>query len=281
DHITGVVRFGDGVQGRIPPRGIGNVRMARYQTGGGAAGNRAAGTIVQLHNTVPYIERVANLEPAEGGVGAEPHASLVGRGPRALRHGGRAVALEDYEDLARLASPEVARAKTVPVRQLRDDPLGNADVAGAVSVIIVPQSADAKPLPSVGLIAQIEDDLRSVATPTASLAVVGPLYVRVDVTVEIALVSLDGARGVEDAVRDTLRAFLHPLTGGRQGAGWDFGRKPFLSDLYAVVSDVPGVDHVRQLSVTQVEDIPGASSTGRFLVYSGEHHITLTFAGAE
>lgn len=281
DHISGEVRFGDGVQGRIPPRGIGNIRMARYQTGGGSSGNRAAGTIVQLHDTVPYVDRVTNVEPAEGGVPAESNASLVTRGPRALRHGGRAVALEDYEDLARLTSPEVARAKTVPVRQLRDDPLGNTAVAGAVSVIIVPQSSDAKPLPSSGLMAQVEDHLRTVATPTASIAVVGPLYVRVDVTVEIALSTLDGAREVEDAVRAALRTFLHPLTGGRQGAGWDFGRRPFLSDLYAVVSDVRGVDHVRQLSAAQVEDIPGAMSTGRFLVYSGEHHITLTFVGAE
>ena len=281
DHISGDVRFGDGVQGRIPPRGIGNIRMARYQTGGGASGNRAAGAIVQLHDTVPYIDRVTNVEPADGGVPAESNASLVTRGPRALRHGGRAVALEDYEDLARSTSPEVARAKTVPVRHLRDDPLGNTAVAGAVSVIIVPQSSDAKPLPSAGLMAQVEDHLRTVATPTASIAVVGPLYVRVDVTVEIALATLDGARAVEDALRAALRTFLHPLTGGRQGAGWDFGRRPFLSDLYAVVSDVRGVDHVRQLSAAQVEDVPGAMNTGRFLVYSGEHQIILTFVGAE
>ena len=281
DHLSGEVRFGDGVQGRIPPRGIGNVRMARYRTGGGAGGNRGVGTIVQLHDTVPYIDQVTNFEPAQGGVAAESTASLVTRGPRALRHGGRAVALEDYEDLARLASPEVARARTVPVRHLRDDPLGNTEVAGAVSVIIVPQSTDAKPLPSVGLMADVEDHLRAVATPTASVAVVGPLYVRVDVSAQIALASIEGARAVEAAVRDTLRAFLHPLTGGRQGAGWDFGRRPFLSDLYAVVSDVPGVDHVRKLTVSQVEDIPGALSTGRFLVYSGDHQITLTFVGAE
>ncbi|HTJ23718.1 MAG TPA: putative baseplate assembly protein, partial [Gemmatimonadaceae bacterium] len=281
DHISGEVRFGDGVQGRIPPRGIGNIRMARYQTGGGSSGNRAAGTIVQLHDTVPYIDRVTNVEAAEGGVAAESNASLVTRGPRVLRHGGRAVALEDYEDLARSTSPEVARAKTVPVRRLRDDPLGNTAVAGAVSVIIVPQSSDAKPLPSAGLMAQVEDHLRTVATPTASIAVVGPLYVRVDVAVEIALATLEGAREVEDAVRAALRTFLHPLTGGRQAAGWDFGRRPFLSDLYAVVSDVCGVDHVRQLSAAQVEDVPGALNTGRFLVYSGEHRITLTFVGAE
>ncbi|MEP6620357.1 MAG: putative baseplate assembly protein [bacterium] len=281
DHIAGIVRFGDGAQGRIPPRGPGNIRMARYRTGGGAGGNSAAGTIVQLKTTVPYIERVVNMEAAEGGVAAESNAALVSRAPRALRHGGRAVALEDYEDLARAASPEVARAKTVPLRQLRDDPLSNLQAPGAVSVVIVPLSASAKPLPSAGLITLVENSLRGAITPTATLTVVGPLYVRVDVTIEIALVALEGASQVEDAAREALRAFLHPLTGGRDGTGWDFGRQPHLSDLYAVVSDVPGVDHVRQLSINQVEEPTGALATERFLVYSGQHQVTLTFVGAE
>jgi Baseplate J-like protein len=281
DHITGELRFGDGVQGRIPPRGVGNIRMARYQTGGGRLGNRAPGTIVQLHNTVAYIDTVTNVEPAEGGVAAESTAALLTRAPRSLRHGGRAVAFEDYEDLARAASPEVARARTVPVRHLRDDPLGSKQVPGAVSVIIVPQTADAKPLPSAGLVALVEDRLRALATPTATISVVGPLYVRVDVSVEIALVSIEGASQVEDTVRDTLHTFLHPLTGGRDGAGWDFGRQPYLSDLYAVLSDVPGVDHIRHVSTNLVEEPADAFATARFLVYSGQHQIALTFVGAE
>jgi hypothetical protein len=281
DHIAGEVRFGNGVQGRVPPRGIGNIRMARYQTGGGLAGNRAADTIIQLQNSVAFIDTVTNIEPAEGGFDAESNAVMITRAPRSLRHGGRAVALEDYEDLARAASPEVARAKTIPLRQLRDDPLDDTARPGAVSVIIVPQSADAKPLPSVGLLAQVEDYLRTLVTPTVSLAVIGPVYVRVDVTVEIALVTLEGASQVEDAVGDTLRRFLHPLTGGRDGTGWNFGRRPQLSDLYAVISDVPGVDHIRHLSTNLLEEPAGALSSGRFLVRSGQHQIALTFVGAE
>ena len=236
---------------------------------------------MQLKTTVPYIEKVVNLEPAEGGFGAESNASLLMRAPRTLRHGGRAVAREDFEDLAMSASPEVARARASTVataarRSARDPP-----VLGAASVIIVPQSTDAKPLPSVGLIAQVEDNLRALSTPTASVAVVGPIYVRVDVSVEVALVSIEGANQVEDAVAETLRRFLHPLTGGRDGAGWDFGRQPQISDLYAVISDVPGVDHIRHLSANLVEDLPGALGTGRFLVFSGDHQIALTFVGAE
>ena len=281
DHMSGRVTFGDGVQGRIPPRGIGNLRMARYQTGGGSAGNRAAGTIMQLKTTVPYIERVTNLEPSRGGMEAESSSSLISRAPRVIRHGGRAVAFQDFEDLARNASSEVARAKSVPLRRLSVDPLGNSQVPGALSVIIVPQSSEAKPLPSSGLMTEVASYLRSLSTPTLELVVVGPLYVRVDVTIEVALTSLEDASGVEQAVLAALRKFLHPLSGGRDGTGWDFGREPHSSDLHALVSEVAGVDHIRTLSIEQVEEPRDALLTGRFLVYSGQHRITLTFPGAE
>jgi predicted phage baseplate assembly protein len=281
DHAIGEVLFGDGVHGRIPPRGTGNIRMARYQTGGGEIGNRASNTIVQLKTTVPYIDKVVNLEAAAGGVAAESTAALVARAPRILRHGGRAVALEDFEDLALLASPEVARAKCVPLRRLQDDPLGNLPQAGAVSVVIAPRSTDAKPVPSAELIAQVTDYLSANSTRTASIGVVGPLYVRVDVSVEVALVSLEGASAVEATVREELSRFLHPLTGGRDGTGWDFGRQPHLSDLHAAISDVAGVDHISRLTFVQTEELTGALNTGRFLVYSGEHEITLAFVGAE
>jgi predicted phage baseplate assembly protein len=255
--------------------------MARYQTGGGTAGNVAAATIVQMKTTVPFVDKVSNPEAAAGGVGAESTGELMVRAPRALRHGGRAVAANDYEDLARLASPEVARAKCVPLQLLQTHPLGGPATIGDISVIILPDSSDPKPQPSVELLTRVEEFLLTRQAATAEVQIVGPLYVRVDVTVEVGITSLEGATQVEQAIRAALAAFLHPLTGGRSGSGWDFGRQPHVSDLYAVVGGVPGVDHIRQLSLAQVEDVAGAKDSGRFLIFSGQHQVKLTFVGAQ
>jgi hypothetical protein len=278
DHLTGEIRFGDGLRGLIPPSGAGNLRLARYRTGGGSAGNRAANTIVQLKTTIPYIDKVTNTEAAEGGADAESLDSLLTRMPREIRHRRRAVTVEDYEDLALIASPAVARSRAVPLRNLARDPLGKEPtVLGEASVIIVPRSKEAKPLPSLELINRVKDYLEARMVPTASLFVVGPLYVRVDVTAEIALRSIEGASAVEQAVERTLAAFLHPLTGGLEGEGWDFGRKPHRSDLFALIESIEGVDHIRRLDIAETEDQPGVTATGRFLVYSGKHTIRLVF----
>jgi len=110
-----------------------------------------------------------------------------------------------------------------------------------------------------------------------NVVVVGPLYMRVDVQVEIGLVSLDSSGTVVQKVQALLDAFLHPLTGGFAKTGWEFGRAPHRSDLYALLKQVPEADHVRSLVVNEVEDSPGTRGTGRFLVYSGIHTINLVY----
>ena len=279
DNLTGKITFGDGRNGLIPPPGRGNIRMNRYQTGGGTAGNKPSGSIVQLKTTVPYVDKVINHQASAGGAEAETLNSLIERAPREIRHRQRAVTLEDYEDLAKLASPEVIRAKCIPLTNLKVNPLDTGGLLGAVSVIIVPRSTEAKPLPSLELINRVQDYLETYASPTVNISVVGPLYVRVSITVEIALISLEGGSQVAQAVEQKLASFLHPLTGGFEGMGWDFGREPYKSDFYRLLEGIAGVDHVRNLEVDEIEELTGAKQTGRFLVYSGKHEISLTFVG--
>lgn len=278
DALSGEIRFGNGRNGLIPPVGAGNTRLAYYRTGGGLLGNRAANTIIQLKTTVPYVDKVTNHEPAAGGAETEDLDSLLQRAPRALRHRHRAVSLEDYEDLALLASPEVARARCVPLHDLASDPDAHQLRPGTVSLIVVPRTSEVKPVPSLTLLDQVKAYLDQRHIATADLVVVGPEYVRVNVAVEVALLSREGASTVEGDVAQTLARFLHPLTGALDQNGWDFGRKPHLSDLYALLEAVPGVDHLPSLQVTETEERPGALASGRFLVYSGSHDIRLTFA---
>ena len=277
NHLTGEILFGDGINGLIPPVGNGNLRISLYKSGGGVSGNKAKNTIIQLKTTVPYVEKVTNTEAAAGGADAESFESLINRAPRTIRHRGRAVTLEDYEDMAMLASAKVARAKCIPLLKLKDTSLDGKPSPGEVSVIIVPRSTDDKPLPSLELINRVQDYLEANGLPTVNVSVVGPRYVCVEATVEIFLASMEGASAVEQAVYQKLADFLHPLTGGSDGNGWAFGRKPHKSDFYALIEAVQGVDHIRFLTVVETEDQAGVIDSGRFLVYSGEHTVTLRF----
>ncbi|MFL6337411.1 MAG: putative baseplate assembly protein [Pyrinomonadaceae bacterium] len=283
NHLTGEVRFGDGLNGMIPPRGAGNLRLKFYRTGGGRAGNRTAGTITELKTTVPYIGSVVNREPAVGGAEAESRDSLIRRGPLAMRHRDRAVTAQDYEDIAMLASPEVARVKCVPLKDLST----MQAETGVVSLVVVPDSTEATPYPTLELLNTVRSYLDARRAAEVQLVLVGPEYVRVTVSAEVVPESPGAAGPLAEEIRVALSRYLHPLTGGTAGQGWGFGHKPHASDIYAVIESVAGVSYVRSLQLSGPKTPGGEESPLNFeklpdgqdffLVHSGEHQISLIF----
>jgi predicted phage baseplate assembly protein len=266
---TGEVRFGDGRHGRLPPRGANNIRIT-YRSGGGERGNLSPGTINELKSSIPYIESVANHVASSGGGDAQAPASVERYGPRRLRHRGRAVTAQDLEDLAFAASTQVARAQAITPQF---DSLGAPPTTGGgVGLIIVPRGAGKRPTPDLGLIEQVEAYLRARCPATAALRVSGPIWRRVDVTLTAVPLAPAAADQLAQDIQNRLDQFLHPLHGGGAGKGWPFNRRPQPSDLYGALHGLPGLDHVRALSLRISGDGGDALP---FLIYPGAHTITL------
>lgn len=299
DHQAGMIRFGNGQTGMIPPRGRNNIRLARYQTGGGSRGNRPAETIMELKTTIPYIDGVMNWEFAKGGSDQESLERVKERAPQQIRHRNRAVTAQDFEDLTYEASIEVARVKVItpemmnpnfnplleelwiePQEFSRTQPqiagneirLMQQDIrAGRVQVIIVPHGTEYQPTPTVALLNQVEAFLRSRLVPTLKLRVTGPKWQKIRVVTELVPLSVVHADAVRFAAEQQIHRFFHPLSGGSQGMGWSFGRIPHLSDLYALLEAVPGVSYVRTLAIQPAQ----LAIDQQTLIYSDDHSITL------
>ncbi|NER93776.1 MAG: putative baseplate assembly protein [Symploca sp. SIO1B1] len=296
DRLSGRIEFGDGIAGKVPPRGRNNLRLT-YTTGGGTSGNQKAGTITQLKTTIPYIDGVSSIYEAQGGAAVEELDRVKERVPKKLRHRGRAVTLQDFEDLAYAASTEVARVKVItpgdahnwnPVDpgnwidkgavEEGDEESDREEIeAGKITVIIVPNSSDRIPTPSLELINRVETYLSVRTLPTVTLAVTGPKWQEITVTTTIVPRSLAGAAELRTEVQNRLSSFLHPLTGGKSGNGWNFGRYPHKSDLYAFLQGIAGVDYVEELEVNVEElEVNVAVKIDEYtLIYSGEHKVRM------
>src|SRR5262249_31059584 len=160
---------------------------------------------------------------ADGGADAESEAALLERGPTQIRHGGRAVTAHDYEDLTRRVSPEVARAMCVPLYDLAADSAMRHRKPGALSVIVVPRSSAPRPFPSSNLLLQVQSALQDLAPSAAAVTVLGPEYAPADVVVVIAVLDPDGVNDVKLGVTLAVERYLHPISGGLDETGWDFG----------------------------------------------------------
>jgi len=264
ERATGEVKFGDGVHGMISPVGSDNIK-ATYQVGGGEKGNVGASEISTLKTSIPFADRVTNPEAAEGGSDMEPLEAVFERGPHLIKHRDRAVTEEDFERLAKAASSYIARTKCFTKEN-------------KLKIIIIPKGEEDKPTPSLGLIRTVEKHLikRSLnLILPESIEVQKPSYREVSITVGVVPESIDLAIPLEKEILKRLKEFLHPLTGGPEKSGWEFGRDVHISDVYALLEGIKGVDHVEKLMLKDDDESEDVKVEEFETVCSGVHKITM------
>jgi predicted phage baseplate assembly protein len=268
DGVTGEIRFGPALRqpdgtvhryGAIPPRGA-EIRFSTYRHGGGTVGNVRVGTITELRAPIPYVDRVVNRRPASGGVDAESLEDAKLRAPHVLRTRRRAVTVADFEHLARQEfAAEVARIRclqaSLPGADGRPGP-------GQIYILVIPQLPEhlARGYLPLGQLELGEDLRRRIEAYlddhrllTAQLTVRTPDYKRVSVTAEVKARAEVEPRRLEQAIAARLEAFLNPFVGGLEGKGWPFGRDLYLSDLYACIQGVEGVEYIKELRMSWLD----------------------------
>jgi predicted phage baseplate assembly protein len=284
---SGEIQAGDAERGQVPVANASNpdtnVVAAEYRFGGGRRGNVGAGEIKNLLASIDGIDgaRTANVFDAYGGRDEERLADAQARARQSLRARERAVAVEDFVVLAQQAG-NVKRAKALP---LTHPMFPGVKVPGAVTLIIVPDSTAPNPQPSDGLLRTVCEYLESRRLLTTELFVVGPRYV--SVAVEATVVTTDSANPAEvkAAVEQALSGYLHPLTGGDDGAGWPFGGPVRYSKVLQRVFDIDGVDSVPSLVLIvngerrpECRDVPLEPIAPHALAFAAEHAITMMTA---
>ena len=247
------VRFGNGVNGRVPS---GTVTVA-YKTGGGSAGRVEAGAIARMERPTYYdslgnLVRVSVTNPAasSGGEDRQTNASIRVNAPEALRVLRRAVAREDYE-IAAQQVPGVARALAVSV----DEMPGVQE--NEILLLIATPEAD---VPSQALLDRVEalfaPDGLYPRPNTLRLRVQAAPYLDIDVSTTVFLAPGASAATVRSAIEGALEDFFAPLDAdGAPNTSINFGfyfqdqdgdttGRFAWSDVHNAVRDVPGVGRV-------------------------------------
>ncbi|MCA9934701.1 MAG: putative baseplate assembly protein [Ardenticatenaceae bacterium] len=302
DSVTGELRLGPAIRqpdgtmqryGRIPPR---NARLIfrRYRFGGGLDGNVQAGILNTLKTSIPYIARVNNRKPAQGGLDAETLEAAKMRTPAMLRSRDRAVTEADFEFLTREVLRDTGwgqyRVKCLQPRPARESRV----IPGQVYVLIIPHINDpADRLRPKAEQLDLEQDevydrlmayLNDRRLLTMRLDVRAPAYHWVAVRVSIHAQEGANHARVESEVLTRLYRFLNPLMGGADRQGWPFGRDLVVSDVYQCLQGVPGVQYIRQveLFMTSAGEGPRGDTVdtievvGHGVIVSGIHEVVFS-----
>jgi len=239
------VVFGDGLDGRVPPRGPNNLRVT-YRSGGGANGNVSAGSL-SLASSPTAVEGVEQREGATGGSDEENVERARDTAPQRLRTLERAVTAADFEVLAR-EHAGVGRASALNRYNPR---VPGAPVTGAITLVVVPprQASETAPAPGQLFLDGVARILEPYRVLTTELFVVGPRYRRVKVEVEIEVRNAADAAEARTAVVQRLNRFFDPIDGGSDAAGWPLGSTISYGEVLSNVLGAPRVSSVRSLRI--------------------------------
>jgi len=213
-------------------------------------------------NTAKFLKLLngPDVPPPAGDLREQIRTTVLG-----IRERYRAVTADDYEflstntfndSLAQSGStlPQVARAHCVPRRNLDSGQESDrlTERPEHVSVVILPQISDPKnlnPQPSQELIDALFAFLDQRRILTTRIHVTGPVYVPVNVELVVAR-KPDVLEGdVQTAIQEQLAEFLAPLPSDTT-KGWPFGRDVFVSEIYDLLEQIPGVDFVTDTMLT-------------------------------
>lgn len=276
DWEKGLVKFGDGYRGRVVPADV-PIEVTPYVHGGGREGNINAGCEWRVDGLPGAL--VKNYRPGFGGVEAETLTEVLARCRQDLKRPCTAVTYEDIERVARLTPGlRIAKAKALvndvsPVRTAADD----------VLVVVIPFTPEEyfihPPVPSPGFLGAVRCHLERHRLVNHRIQVIAPIYVRVDISLDVLLVPGAWRERVQQTIIEYLNRFLHPVNGWLDGNGWPIGRHVFSSEVSEWLKVVPGIERVfiRSLRGDNGAELdkfgnlllPGAIAT----VYAGNHRV--------
>jgi predicted phage baseplate assembly protein len=240
DATAGRVTFGDGKEGEIPPAGA-DIVATTFRHGGGAAGNRVGpGAVKTMVTQVAGIEKVTNVRAATGGADEQTLDEFIRDAPRHLRSGGRAVTDRDFEAVAESING-VKKARALGGRH-PDFP--GVDVAGAVTVLVVPDSDARPPSPSAELIRSVCGAFEKIRLITTEVYVAAPAFLEVRIEARLFADPQAAFDQVATDARKRLDDFLSPQA--RR-----FGENVSPAAIYAQLFGTPGPNN----PVRSVEDL--------------------------
>jgi len=172
-----------------------------------------------------------------------------------LRERYRAVTAADFEWLALTTwagHSGIARVHCMPQCNLEaTDPAARyADAPAHVSLVVVPAAGGDSTLN-----ADLLQFLNLRRTLTTRLHVVGPAYLPVQISANLALRDDAVAQNALEDARQALLDYYDPLHGGPAHTGWPFGRAVYVSEASAVLENRSLLRYVENVQVTA----PGAA----------------------
>ncbi|MDO4731331.1 MAG: baseplate J/gp47 family protein [Clostridia bacterium] len=245
DRNAGMIHFGDGENGKIPPSQEKESIIVRYSISQGEKGNVPEGHISGFSDSTAYLNRITNLKPLIGGIDEEENYQAADRISLDLLSMNRVVSADDFKYLISAYNRNIYRVKCIPHINSRCEP-----DYGKISVVVLPkqymQGYEKFSLLKRG----IEEFVRQRAPLTISakdkMNIFEASYVEIDIDLDVVVYDYDSCNDVDVKITDLLSDFLNPITGNFNHKGWEIGTIPNKEQIHSIVKTIKEIKWLKR-----------------------------------
>ena len=231
DREKSEIHFGDGLNGKTPPKSESeNVRI-KCVTGGGKAGNMPIGRINGLNDVSGMISSVTNYIEASGGQDRENIDQTIERSAAGLRTGARSVTAFDFRHVVLSCERDILSVKCISGKNAD----GETEYGGVTVIILARESSD------FTLIAdKAKNEILKVCPAnlrSEKLHIVSPSSVIYKVMCRVAAESFEKSREKAEDIKTALYEYFKKTDeGGRYDEKY-IGFLPGKNDILSVVAN--------------------------------------------
>ncbi len=284
DHSAGIILFGDGRHGQVPPAALEDTIHVSYSVGGGHATNMEPGMVDGLEESSGAISRVYNPLNFQGGYDRESVDLAVSRVSHRLKHRDRAVTTEDYEDLAFEIDRNVTKARCFSGHNAS----GDRQKGCLTLVLLMADGKDSDNFHSAEekLYGEFKKHIPITVSAGKNFFIIPPVFIRFNIRVELYLREGVSSFDVRTRLVDKLREFFHPEHGGYDKNGWEVGQLPEREEIQAVITGEKSIRRMKNLIIVCEKVVDGeyqemsfeqASGCMYTLPLNGEHELVFQY----
>lgn len=283
NSYQGIVTFGDGVHGRVPPASEQNNVRTAYRTGGGIYTNVGACQINKLEKSIGFISEVSNPQAFLGGYDREQRQEAMERNSALLKHRNRAITSKDYEEIAKEYSGSIHKVTCFKHR----NEYGKRE-EGVITLCVVQKEYEYGYLSFQELKRQIFEYMKNKVSQSVlngnMLRIVEPVLVKIYVNLQVYIKDFELVFSIRKQIKSRLEQFLHPLYGNVNKQGFEISEIPEAVQIKNAVYDVEGLLSISHLSLAYYlckggeEKEIDLETVGKYpyiLITKGDHNIDI------
>ena len=254
-----------------------------------------AGSLKKMVDPLGEIKSVVQPYNTFGGRAPETASAFYMRSSEQLRHKGRAITLNDYENLVLSAFPDIYKVKCIThtlAERKQGEPKDKLIAPGFVTIVVIPNLATQsfierfEPKVSRGRLDDINDFLKKRIAPFVKLNVMNAIFEKIDTSSKITFVKGKSPAFYQNQLNLDLQRYLAPWAFDPT-AKIEFGGQIFKNAILGFIEQRNYVDFVEDFTVTKEEAAKTPSKekpndegilttgTARGIFVSGKHDVNL------